>query len=284
LSYTNPQQRFTRSNSSSFGKLTVGAKDFADGPGLCDATSGCVRRIAIENLGEGAESVRANVRAQWLKITKRCGAVVVDTEMREREGSQQPAPNRPLMISGVSGSRVPTVVALIIGFAKCEAPEAVASEQALTAGVHDRFLLLRAKRTDRQRDGEYLIGAECAVLAAGFGGTRNIDHIEAAVSFRVPEFLEAVLGLCREALVGIRGLIEKARKLRHCFESVDPKRVDFDRLSGAGRDDPIANLDVHPSELNTRAAGVQKTIGAIDLNVVARAGDMRVDDGDENRK
>ena len=74
------------------------------------------------------------------------------------------------------------------------------------------------------------------------------------------------------------------RKSRHRFERANPQCVDFDGLPGAGRHYPVADFCVHPRELNARTAGVKKSIGGIDMDVVASARDVRLDHAGENRK
>src|SRR6266704_950559 len=44
----------------------------------------------------------------------------------------------------------------------------------------------------------------------------------------------------------------------HDAKSVVPERLDFDRLSAARRDDPVADLGVHPSELDSGFTRVQQ--------------------------
>ena len=61
-------------------------------------------------------------------------------------------------------------------------------------------------------------------------------------------------------------------------ERVDPEGLDFDGLSDAGGDDPVADLGVHPGELLPGGAGVEEAVlgGG---NAVAGAGGVALEDG-----
>jgi hypothetical protein len=52
---------------------------------LGDAATRSVRWVAIENFGEGAEAVCADVASERLEIAKGSGAVAINAEMRKRE-------------------------------------------------------------------------------------------------------------------------------------------------------------------------------------------------------
>lgn len=108
--------------------------------------------MAIENFGQSPEAVRADVVSKRLKIGESCGAVAVGAEMRECERSEQPSPNRPLVISSIARALIAAIVALIAGFAGRKTTEAIAREQVLRADVNDGFLLVFQKRTDGQGD------------------------------------------------------------------------------------------------------------------------------------
>src|SRR6266567_8089281 len=47
----------------------------------------------------------------------------------------------------------------------------------------------------------------------------------------------------------------------HDAKSVVPERLDFDRLATARRHDPVADLGVHPSELDAGFTRVQQAAG-----------------------
>ena len=44
-----------------------------------------MRRVAIENFGEGAEAVSPDIASERLKVAKRGGAVAKNAMMRKRE-------------------------------------------------------------------------------------------------------------------------------------------------------------------------------------------------------
>jgi len=62
-----------------------GAKDFRDGPGLSNAAARSERGVAIENLAEGAESVRIHLLGQRLEEAQCRVAVPVHAKVREHE-------------------------------------------------------------------------------------------------------------------------------------------------------------------------------------------------------
>ena len=72
--------------------------------------------------------------------------------------------------------------------------------------------------------------------------------------------------------------------MRNRFERVDPKRIDFHGLPRARRDDPIADLGIHPGELHTGAAGEEETVRGVHVNAVARALHVGVNHSGKNRK
>src|SRR5437868_11634 len=74
------------------------------------------------------------------------------------------------------------------------------------------------------------------------------------------------------------GLVAQARgEVLHDFECVEPQRLNLYRLSYARGDDPIANLGVHPSELDSGFAGIKQAV-LQDANVVASAAQVRIND------
>src|SRR5258708_28155519 len=111
-----------------------------------------------------------------------------------------------------------------------------------------------------------------------------VQNIETKISVRIPELAETGNRACGELLVKSGGLAEMLGELRHGFQSVQPECIDFDRLSSAGSNHPIADLGVHPRELYAWSAAVEQAIDRIEVNVVARAFDVGVDDICKHRK
>ncbi len=91
-------------------------------------------------------------------------------------------------------------------------------------------------------------------------------------------------GFFCELHVAIGRLLQQARECRKSVERVDPEGIDFDGFADARSDDPIAELGVHPSELDASGAGEKQRVGGIDFDVVASAANMGVHDSGEDRK
>src|SRR6266481_2298677 len=75
-------------------------------------------------------------------------------------------------------------------------------------------------------------------------------------------------------------LLPAGRKLRGDLKRVKPERLNFYRLSCAGRDDPFANLGVHPGQLHAALAGGQQTI-AVHPNAKASAARVTFKNGED---
>ena len=67
-------------------------------------------------------------------------------------------------------------------------------------------------------------------------------------------------------------------------QRVVPQRVDLDGFAAPRRDDPVADLRVHPGELKARSALAQQAVVRIDADAESRAGDVALDDVDELRQ
>src|SRR5260370_40903092 len=113
---------------------------------------------------------------------------------------------------------------------------------------------------------------------------RRIDDVEAAMAFCIPELLKTVLGFSSEFFISSAGFSEVSRKSGHRSERVDPEGIDLHGLAGTRCDDPVADFCIHPRELHTWPPGIQKPIGRIDTDVVARARDVRIDHAGKNRE
>lgn len=110
-----------------------GSQYFADRPGL---GYGAMRRegwFAFENFAECTEAVHVNRNSQGFEKAHGFGAVAVDAQVREHERSQQPAPDRALMIGGIAILGSAGVVALVSGLAGGEAAQPIGREQMLCA-------------------------------------------------------------------------------------------------------------------------------------------------------
>src|SRR5260370_19290799 len=184
------------------------------------------------------------------------------------------------MIRGVAITRAAAVVPGIARLTRSEAPQSVRSEEIPGADLDDRLLLFERERADGQGDGKNLVRPEGGVIS----DSRRIDHVVAAASRRVPEFLKAFPGLRRKGFVSIPALGEQLCKYGHRFKRVNPERVDLHGLPDARSDDPVADFCVHPGELDAGLSRIEKPICRVHVNVVARALHVRVDYCRENRE
>src|SRR5829696_3706993 len=73
-----------------------------DGPGLGGSAARTVRRIALENLADGAQSLVLQRIAYPLQQGLRRNGVAADAVRGEAEGSKEPGPNGPLVIAAVA--------------------------------------------------------------------------------------------------------------------------------------------------------------------------------------
>src|SRR5437763_583159 len=87
-------------------KLVPGAQRLGDAPRLGDTASGRERRIAVEDLGDRADTVVFQALRERLAERARGRRVAVDPGVREREGAEEPRPDRALVIGAVARARV----------------------------------------------------------------------------------------------------------------------------------------------------------------------------------
>src|SRR3954462_5932553 len=92
------------------------AQHFRDAPRLGDASLRLVRRIGVENLGDGAEPEVAEVLVE-------SGQERLEPVAREGlppsvdEGSDEPSPDRPLVVRRVPRAQVASIARLVPGLA-----------------------------------------------------------------------------------------------------------------------------------------------------------------------
>src|SRR5215471_19450295 len=111
--------------------------------------------------------------------------VTEHAQVCQGEGTQQPAPDGTLMICRIAFARAAAIARLKVRVAWCEAPQAVRSDQMLSAGTYDGTLLFERQRAFGQRNGENLIGPQ-----RGVRPSRSIDDIKAIIRRLIPEALE----------------------------------------------------------------------------------------------
>src|SRR6267142_1185704 len=95
--------------------LAERAQHFGHAPGLGEASAGTVRGVAFEDFRDLAQTGLAEMRfqtAQNLSSALSCffGAAV-DLHMRADKRTQQPRPDRPLMVGGIAALLVALVAA-----------------------------------------------------------------------------------------------------------------------------------------------------------------------------
>src|SRR5260370_29202931 len=112
--------------------------------------------------------------------------------------------------------------------------------------------------------------------------TRRVDNVETAMAVCIPELLKTLLRFGREFFVSIAGFSEESRKSCHRSKRVDPKGINLHRLASSRCDDPVADFCVHPRELHTGTSGIEKPVGRIDTDVVARSRNVRIDHAGKN--
>ncbi len=78
------------------------------------------------------------------------------------------------------------------------------------------------------------------------------------------------------------GRIRRALQPRRARQRVQPQRLHLDRLADPRRHHPVADLGVHPRELDAGHAARQQPIG-IGADAVARAAEVALDDGGDGR-
>src|SRR6185503_7391811 len=98
-----------------------GAQRLGHGPGLRGTAPGLVRRITVEDLAEGADAIGAQLKSEGIEKGPGTAGVAVHLEVREGEGTEQPAPYRPLVIRAVTLPRASVVAPAIVGMARIEA-------------------------------------------------------------------------------------------------------------------------------------------------------------------
>src|SRR5213078_2314696 len=93
-------------------ELVPGAQRLGDAPRLGDAATGGERRVAVEDLGDGADAVVGEVIRERRQERTRRLRVAVDLHVRQGERAEKPRPNRALVVRAVARALVAAVVAL----------------------------------------------------------------------------------------------------------------------------------------------------------------------------
>src|SRR5579864_2929132 len=180
-----------------------GAKNLCHGPSLGDAATRRKWRVAIEDLANTSKSVNVQVVRQRLEKLGCPRGIIVHAEVRQREGSEQPAPNGALVICAVSFDHRAAVAAAISWIIRREAAKAVRGQEMPGAGIHHSALLNRCKGALGQRHCEDLIRADRSIMPLG-----PIEDIEATLPCFVPETRESRTRALRKTLLPRRRTLQ----------------------------------------------------------------------------
>ena len=196
----------------------------------------------------------------------------------ETERSEQPRPNRSLVIAAVALHDAAAIVRMIGGTAGRKRTQAKRGEKLVPAYSHDVLLIGSGKRAVREAYRKYLVGSDAGIIAA-----RAVDHIVQTLAAGTDEARKASSCRPRRRTEAIR-LFQYGRKTAHDAQGVVPQRIDFDRLADAWRDHPVTDFRIHPGQLHAGHAGLEQAVGFIDRNAVACSPLMPVDHVGEDRK
>src|SRR5439155_9373166 len=149
--------RFMVSHTDLASRRSPGPQHFADRPSLRDAPTRREGCIPVVNFTERSEAVAGDLFAYRVEKTFCRVAVSVDADVGKDKRPDEPAPNRTLVIDAIALPRAAPVVSLIARFPLRQTAQSVRCCQAPRANIHNGFLLVRGKRTFRQRHRKNLI-------------------------------------------------------------------------------------------------------------------------------
>src|SRR5579872_3428786 len=210
-----------------------------------------MRSVTVEDFRNLAETGLPEMSAQRIEETigplAYLRIIVIHLQIGCQEWSQQPWPHGALMIGAVATALVALVAAFVIRIARSKRAQAVGRKQFPLHHVYHPVRSLAAEQGVRQANSEYLVGPYGAVRP------RLPNHVEQAAIRFVPErAFEAAAGASgqRGIVLGFGPLTESARQILHYAQRVVPQRLNLHRLAFARRNHPIADLGIHPGELN----------------------------------
>ena len=126
------------------------------------------------------------MRGHRLEERSSQNGIVVNAEMCQREGTQQPTPNGPLVVGGITHVRGATVVSLITAIGRRKAAKPMRRKQVPGTHVHHGSLLPGPERALCERDRKELVGSQRRIVTVG-----PVNHVKAPAGSLVPEALEA---------------------------------------------------------------------------------------------
>src|SRR6516165_5780836 len=146
---------------------TPGVQRTADGPGLRGRAAGMMRRISVEDLSNGAHRLVLQRVPYRLQQSLRCRSVAADATGSEAEGSQQPGPDRPLMIAAIALPNAAAVARPVSGVAGRQRAQSIRGEKVMPADPNNSRLLFQRERTVGQADRKNLIWPYAGIVAIG---------------------------------------------------------------------------------------------------------------------
>src|SRR5262245_2423876 len=120
------------------GELDQAAQDLGDAPCLCDAAACCIWRRCVKDLADAADSGVAQMSVE--RVQERSRLVVsarMHTQPRVDERTDEPGPDRSLVIRGVSRAQIAEVLRLEVGMMLVEGAKAVGRQQPVGDNVED---------------------------------------------------------------------------------------------------------------------------------------------------
>lgn len=102
-------------------KDVPGAEDFGDGPGLGDASTRGMWRLAVKDFSERADSVLVELMGHGFQIREGRTGIAVHAVMCQYEGANEPSPHRALMIGPVSLPHISAIVSDILRIFRSQA-------------------------------------------------------------------------------------------------------------------------------------------------------------------
>src|SRR5262249_3882418 len=128
-----------------------GAERLGDAPGLGGTALRREGRRRVKDLRDGADALVAQVMSHRRQERERRRAVLVDAEMREGEWTEEPAPDRSLMIGAVAPVGAAGIRALISRIARREAPQSERRVEVAGARVDHAPLAVGVERAFGER-------------------------------------------------------------------------------------------------------------------------------------
>src|SRR5690349_5268100 len=254
------------------------AKQFAYAPCLGYTSPGLIRRIGVSDFRDLPECSHAEMFFECFQqesgLTARLPAPLVDFDIGRNVGTDQPGPHRSLMIGGIPLNNAAFIAWPIARVPGRQASQAERSEQLALDHLYDPPLPLRWEHAVMQADREDLVRPYRGIAMF------TVDHVVQTAGLRVPELsVEAVfrvLGKLVQKHLRSR-VAELVRKIAQNAERVVPERLNLDGFARPGSNNPVADLSVHPGELDAGFTTRQKAI-AVETNAITSTSSMPLDD------